>query len=156
MTARTSGTANAAATSRTTLGTVQTPPCTPTRRTTTTLMLRGTAARTLAAGTKRTMTKMQRIAQTPEVLPEVLLEVLPEVPLGAPPEVPLGVLPEVPLGAPPEVLLEAQHPAQCLPGRGLPAQVLPAQGVLVQEGAVPTLTGGRPEGWQSRCASETF
>ena len=93
-------------------------------------MLKGTAARTLATGTKRMMTKMLGIDQMPGVLPGVLPGVPLEVPLEVPLGVRLGVRLEVPLavplgvllGAPQEVLLVAQCPGQGVLVQGLPAQ----------------------------------
>ena len=116
MTAKTSDPAYtvAVATRRSTRGTVPTLRCTPTKRTTSILMLKGTAARTLAGGTKRMMTKMQGVDR--------MLGVRLEVPLGVPLEVPLVVLPGVPLEARLEVLLVAQCPEQGVRVQGLPAQ----------------------------------
>ena len=124
MTAKTSDPAYtvAVATRRSTRGIVPTLRCTPTRRTTSILMLKGTAARTLAGGTKRMMTKMQGVDQMLGVRLEVPLGVPLEVPLGVPLEVPLVVLPGVPLEARLEVLLEAQCPEQGVHVQGLPAQ----------------------------------
>ena len=112
MTAKTSDPAYTAAvaTRRSTRGTVRTPRCTPTRRTTSILTLRGTAARTSVARTKRTMTKTQGIGR------------MLGVPLGAPLGVPQGALPGVLPEAPLEVPLVAQCPEQGAVVQGLLAQ----------------------------------